>query len=226
LPVITMTSPKGGCGKSTAALVIATTLARHGASVSLVDCDPSRSLVAWRDGPTTSSVVVKGDVSSTTIARRLRAEAAERQFVIADLAGEASAMVAAAILASDLVIVPTRGSALDAAQAQRAIEYLDDQAAAAGARPFRLLFTCTRPGFATRDERMVRERLVADGVPAFATDLSERAAFRAMFTYRQALEELDPAAVNGLDKAIANADALAGELVEILDGLVEGRLAS
>ena len=39
-----------------------------------------------------------------------------------------------------------------------------------------------------------------------------------MFTFRQSLEELDPAAVNGLDKAIENADALAGEVVEILRG--------
>jgi chromosome partitioning protein len=216
LPVITMTSPKGGCGKSTAALVIATTLARHGASVSLVDCDPNRSLAAWREGSSSSSVKVLGDVGSTSIARVLRAEAAERQFVIADLEGAATAMMAAATLASDLVLIPTQGSALDAVQAQRAVDYLDDQAAAVGPRAFRLLFTRTKPGFATRDERMIRERLAAGGLPMMATDLAERAAYRAMFTYRLALEELDPAAVTGLDKAIANADTLAGELVEIL----------
>jgi chromosome partitioning protein len=48
------------------------------------------------------------------------------------------------------------------------------------------------------------------------TDLAERAAYRSMFTFRQSLEELDPAAVNGLDKAIENADALAGEVLEQL----------
>ena len=47
-------------------------------------------------------------------------------------------------------------------------------------------------------------------------DLAERAAYRSMFTFRQSLEEMDPGAVNGLDKAIENADALAGEVIENL----------
>ena len=34
-----------------------------------------------------------------------------------------------------------------------------------------------------------------------------------MFTFCQSLEELDPAAVNGLDKAIENADALVAEVI-------------
>jgi chromosome partitioning protein len=52
----------------------------------------------------------------------------------------------------------------------------------------------------------------------FATDLAERAAYRSMFTFRQALEELDPQAVNGLDKAVENANAFASEVVEVLRG--------
>jgi chromosome partitioning protein len=40
-----------------------------------------------------------------------------------------------------------------------------------------------------------------------------------MFTFRQSLEELDPVAVNGVDKAIENADVLVAEVLEALRGM-------
>src|SRR4051794_17966924 len=181
MPVLVISNPKGGTGKSTTSLVLATTLARHGASVTLFDCDPNKHLVAWKDGPTKSTVNVVGHAEASNIARMLKAEAAQRQFVIADLEGTASLLVASAILAADLVIIPTQGSAMDAAQAKRAISFIDDQAAAVGPRPYKVLFTRTKPGFATRDEKVIRETLMKAGAPLFRTDLAERAAYRSMF---------------------------------------------
>lgn len=93
---------------------------------------------------------------------------------------------------------------------------LDRRGVTSGPKPYRVLFTRTKPGFATRDERAIRETMASAGIPIMATDLAERAAYRSMFTYRQSLDELDPQAVNGLDKARENADALASEIVEIL----------
>ena len=40
MPVISTANPKGGSGKSTSTLVIATTLAAKGASVCIIDADP------------------------------------------------------------------------------------------------------------------------------------------------------------------------------------------
>ncbi len=219
MPIIAVSNPKGGTGKSTTSLVLGTTLARHGASVSVFDCDPNKHLIAWRDGPSKSTVEVVGHADSSNIARMLKAAAAEKQFVIADLEGTASLLVASAILAADLVIIPMQGSAMDASQARRAISFIEDQAAAVGPRPYRVLFTRTKPGIATRDEKVIRDTLTASGVPLFRTDLAERAAYRSMFTFRQSLEELDPAAVNGTDKAIENADALVAEIIDGLRGL-------
>lgn len=216
MPVIVISNPKGGTGKSTTALVLATTLARHGASVCAFDCDPNRHLVAWKDGPTQSKVEVVGQAETSNVARMLKTAASQFQFVVADMEGTASMMMASAILAADLVLIPMQGSAMDASQARRAISLIEDQASAVGPRPYRVLFTRTKPGFATRDERVIRDTLVASGVPMLKTDLAERAAYRSVFTFRQSLEELDPQAVNGLDKAIENADALAAEVVDVL----------
>ena len=74
------------------------TLARHGASVTLFDCDPNRNLVAWKDGPSQCPITVTGHGDSTNIGRTLRGEGGRSQFVIADLEGTASLMVASAVL--------------------------------------------------------------------------------------------------------------------------------
>ena len=108
MPVIVISNPKGGTGKSTTALVLATTLARHGAKVVAFDCDPNRHLVAWKDGPTQSRVEVVGQAETSNIARMLKAAAAQYQFVVADMEGTASMMMASAILAADLTIRTSR----------------------------------------------------------------------------------------------------------------------
>jgi chromosome partitioning protein len=47
MPTIVFASPKGGVGKSTAAVLLATELASHGGSVTVIDADPNRPLSQW-----------------------------------------------------------------------------------------------------------------------------------------------------------------------------------
>ena len=50
----------------------------------------------------------------------------------------------------------------------------------------------------------------------FATQLNEREAFRAIFSFRQTLDMLDPKDVPNLDKAIINAEQFTVEVIEQL----------
>ena len=47
MPVISFANPKGGTGKSTAALILALELAHRGGKVALVDCDPNQTTAGW-----------------------------------------------------------------------------------------------------------------------------------------------------------------------------------
>jgi chromosome partitioning protein len=58
--------------------------------------------------------------------------------------------------------------------------------------------------------------LTGASLPVFNRHLNERQAYKAMFVHRLALDELDPAAVNGLPEAIRNAQVIADELVALL----------
>ena len=70
MPVIAIANPKGGAGKSTLAIVLGTTLAARGASVSIIDCDPNQPIKAWAAGPSKSAVRVLSDVTESRIVPR------------------------------------------------------------------------------------------------------------------------------------------------------------
>lgn len=220
MPVIAVANPKGGAGKSTTALVLGTTLAAHGATVTLLDCDPNRPIAAWARGESATGMKVLADISESQIVSTIDAERAGRQFVVVDLEGTASRMVSRAIMRSDLVLIPMQASAVDAAQAARAVSLVQEEEQVVGrAIPFRVLFTRTSPAIPTRNEKMIIDELRGAGIPVLASHLNERAAYKSMFTYQRTLAELDPALVNGLPAAVENAERLSSEIVELISSL-------
>ena len=217
MPVISFISPKGGVGKTTAATLLATQLARK-SKVIVIDADPNRPIEAWvKLAGAPENLRVVSDADQDNIMDRIEEAAAEVPFVIVDCEGTASLTVAYAIGASDLVIVPTQGSQLNAKEAARAVSLVKNEAKRAR-RPIThaVLLTRTNPVIKPRTLGHVQEQLTTHGVRIFETQLNEREAFRAMFSFGGALETLDPGSVGNLEKAIANARAFAGEVIAML----------
>lgn len=217
MPVISVANPKGGAGKSTTTLVIATTLAAQRASVTILDCDPNRPINGWRSGPSKNPVEVEGTVQESTITSLLDDYRKRRQFVFVDLEGTASRLTSRALARSQLVLIPIQASPNDAEQAAKAIRLIQEEEETLEREiPYRVVFTRTSSAIPTRIEKAIVDELNQGGVPRFTTHLNERAAYKAMFYYKLDLDELDPAEVNGLDRARDNAVRLASELVEHL----------
>lgn len=125
MPTIVFASPKGGVGKSTSAVVLASELAQTGAEVAVIDADPNRPVSKWGslDGrPANLSVV--SNATEATVIDEIEAWSARVPFVVVDLEGTASMTVAYAISRADLVIIPVQGSQLDAAEAAKAIKLI------------------------------------------------------------------------------------------------------
>ncbi len=223
MPVVVIANPKGGAGKSTAALVLATTLAHLGATVSIIDADPNRPIVDWRTGNSRLDIGVLGDLHESSIIKVIREQRSLRQFVLVDLEGTASRLVSRAITQADLVLIPLQASGVDARQASRAVALIHDEEEALGGRhiPFRVVLTRTNPIITTRIEREIVNALEASGRPLMRTRLHERQAFKAMFVRRLALHELDASQVNGLPEALRNAQYLAEELVDVLSAITD-----
>lgn len=222
MSTIVFVSPKGGAGKTTSALVLASQLARS-APVTVIDADPNRPIATWAKGSNTpANLRVVADADEENIMEKIEAAAAETPFVIVDLEGTASKIVVMAVSQADFVIVPTQGSQLDAEQAGRAFRVIQQQekivrrTQPSYSLPYAVLLTRTNSAIRTRTLSHIQRGLVDAGIPVFDTELNEREAFKAMFSFRQPLEHLNAADVANLDKAIANAEAFAKEVITTL----------
>jgi chromosome partitioning protein len=218
MPTIVFASPKGGTGKSTSAVVLATELAVRGAEVTILDADPNRPVSQWaRRSGCPQSLKVLADISEGTVIDTIEEAARRSAFVIVDLEGTASMTVAYAISRADLVVIPTQGSQLDAAEAAKAVKLIRQQEKAFARQiPYAVLFTRTSTAIRPRTLQHIREEFSTHEVPAFETQMHEREAFRAIFSFGGTLESLDPAQVSNLPAAAANARAFAGEVVAML----------
>jgi len=220
MATIAFVSPKGGAGKTTSALVLAEQLAR-GTDVTIIDADPNRPIESWaKGGAKPEHLHVVADADEENIMDRIEEAASRTPFVIVDLEGTAAKIVLMAISQADFVIVPTQGSQLDAEQAGRAFRVIQQQEKMSRRRvPYSVLLTRTNSAIRTRTLAHIEKGMVAAGIPVFNTELNEREAFRAMFSFRQPLAGLNSADVANLDKAVSNAEQFAQEVIEALRGV-------
>ena len=215
MPIVVFASPKGGAGKSTSAIVLATELAQKGAAVTVLDADPNHPVSQWAKRPgCPETLTVIGDISEETIIDTIEDASTKTAFVVVDLEGTASMTVAYAVSRADLVVIPVQGSQLDAAEAAKAIRLIRQQEKAFGRRiPYAVLFTRTSTAIKPRTFQHIRSEFSDHGVPAFQTQMHERDAFRAIFSFGGTLESLNSTQVSNVEAAVSNARAFAGEVI-------------
>ena len=218
MPTVVFANPKGGAGKSTAAVILATQLALKGAGVTILDADPNKPVSQWaRRAGCPEKITVMADISETTIIDEIENAAEKTPFVVVDLEGTASMMVAYAISRADLVIIPIQGSQLDAAEGVKAIRLIKQQEKAFHKRiPYAILFTRTSAAIRPRTLAHIQEEFRKHEVRSFTTHIHEREAYRALFSFGGSLESLDPKQVGNLPAAIANAREFVSEVVSML----------
>lgn len=217
MPTIVIASPKGGAGKSTAAVLLATELAHAGARVTLLDCDPNRSVTLWASqAPLPARVNVLSDIGESDIVRTIRAHDRDGHVVVVDLEGVASRLVSRAISQADLVITPMRATTLDATIGVRALALIAEEEEALDRRiPHAVVFTMTR-AVRSKQHSGIEQSLKGQGVDIIEPALMERAAFSALFEFGGDLRSMP--AQGRMEGAIENAGAFARS---VYDRLVE-----
>ena len=210
MPVIVMASPKGGVGKSTCAVILATEFARMGAQVTVLDCDPNKSLTRWASHGLPKGVTLHQDIGRSEIVPTIRASDGDGQIVIVDLEGVASQLVSRAISQADLVIVPMQPTALDAEIGSEALALIREEEEALG-RTIRhaVVLTKTSAAVKSRVQKELELQLHGAGIDVIEPSLVARAAFSEIFAYGGDLTAMmkDPDMVTGgkVDKALENA---------------------
>ncbi len=217
MPVITFANTKGGAGKTTAVLLLATELARMGYRVSVLDADPQHWITRWyetSEGVLGKRLNVVPYVTMNSIDRQLAEEKARADFVLIDLPGSRSSLLAKAVGHADYVLIPVQGSAMDAQGGANVIEllqYLEDKANIRIRHS--VVLTRVNSMVTTRAMNAVKDLLAARRVHLLPTPIGERAAFRDIFGCGGTLYSMDPRRVTNLDKAQENAHSMAMDVL-------------
>ena len=215
MPVVTIASPKGGSGKSTTSVILGTELAQAGAEVTLLDCDPNRSITLWagrRQLP--SRITVLSNIGESEIVRTIKQQDNDGRIVIVDLEGVASRLVSRAISQADLVLTPMRATTLDATIGVRALALIAEEEEALG-RTIRhaVMFSMTR-AIKSKQHTAIEASLKGQGVDIIQPPLMERAAFSALFEFGGDLRSIPPQ--GRMESATENAAAFAQEVYKRL----------
>lgn len=217
MPVISFATSKGGAGKTTSAIILGTELA-EATDVIIIDADPAKRLTRWS---TLAPLPPRLHVITSAGERAIQDEIAEAQrratFVLIDLEGSASRLTSFAISESDLVIIPSGEEQQDA---DAAIDTLTEIEMEGRARrrsiPAAILFARTSAAVKSKLEKHIHLEL-SKVSRVMNTELHRRTAFSSLHNAGGGLRQLDPADVNGIEKALLNAQAYASEIIDLLE---------
>ncbi len=113
--IISVTSLKGGVGKSTVSTNIAVCFAHMGYKVAIVDTDTNMSSVHWSGlrGDERPSVAVFGITDSAALRKNVKRLEEDYDVVVIDGKPTISKLVSTILLLGDIVIIPLKPSGLD-----------------------------------------------------------------------------------------------------------------
>jgi chromosome partitioning protein len=220
MPIITVGSSKGGCGKTTTVLALASEIRSAGQGVCIVDADDQLSAYGWYQKWEAKSGIAVVDASNLSrdidILAHIKTAAAEFPFVIVDPAGMRSQRMQWAASLSDLWIIPQKATSLDAAATANLLD-VDMEAVVQmrGGRSIahRILFTMTNPLILSRNERHV-VNATKNKAPVFDAELRQYDAFAAMDLYGLTLEEVEAQGVANAEKPREYAAAVLTQAIE------------
>lgn len=216
MPVISFANAKGGSGKTTAALLLATEVAERGKSVTIFDADPQKWISKWYELPNRSSLIsVVSEISPASIIEQIANAATTSDYVIVDLEGTENLMVANALSVSDLVVVPIQGSSMDARGGAKILTLIGKLEKIVRHKIRHcVVLTRTNAAVTTRAMKVVQDFLAVQGIEVLSTPIVERAAYRDLFEFGGGLGDQNPREISNLGKARENAEMFTAEVLE------------
>lgn len=220
MPVVTIAQSKGGAGKTTLALALASEFEAMGGSVFMLDADRQNSLLNWhrdrlatgRAGDTRILVEDASQLRDADIGAAIVKARETAQLVIVDSEGTSNFKTAYAAMDSDFVVIPTRSSRLDL---ERTVETSDMLEKMCRGVPYRVLITQTGQVARSKAEWEIDSQ-ITKALPTFDEQMHMLDAFRAMSNFRMTLPEVEATNLSKTEKARRIAQTvLANILMEI-----------
>ena len=219
MSVITFANTKGGAGKTTAVLLIATELTRMGHRVTILDADPQHWITRWIEALSSPPAGLRAIsyVTIDNIDELVVEERAKCDYLLIDLPGARTMLLAKAVGYADHVLIPIQGSHMDAEGGAQVIQLLQYLRAKSDIRiPFSVILSRVNPMVTTRALSAVKDLLGERGVQILQTPIIERAAYREVFGSGGTLYTMEAGKISNLIKAQDNARVLALEVARLV----------
>ncbi len=114
MKVISLINQKGGVGKTTLGLSLAARWHLSGKSVAVIDADPQKSAVFWKEQQSSDSRLSGVDVYSVGLPSEIRSSKnLDVDYVIIDTPGTDQMMTRSAVNISDAILIPVQPSSFD-----------------------------------------------------------------------------------------------------------------
>ena len=169
--IISISSTKGGTGKTTLAAGLASYYFRKGVDICVLDVDPNENLSRWIEGNPNGHLINLQRVPNPEDLVDLTLSCAEKhEITIIDCAGFHSQSTLYAASVSDLVLIPARPSEDDVLEAIKTRQIIRT-AAKMGKREVRHLVVLNAVQRGTLALRHARARLAAFDMPVAVCDL-------------------------------------------------------
>jgi chromosome partitioning protein len=221
MPNVVFLSPKGGAGKTTAAVALALGLAELGRRVALIDSDPNKPLLRWAGLPNRPDAISVHAAPTVPDIRDAVREAQRRSpdWFILDTEGTERGTAVFAAMRFDLVLTPLAGSQLELNEAIKAAQ-LVRAFGGRGGRPVahRALLSRIPSAIKPRMLKSVVAQLHEAGIQILPTPLFDKEAFRAMFLLGGGFDELELNGVFGAGAARQNTASFVGDVLDLVEG--------
>jgi chromosome partitioning protein len=208
--IISLLNQKGGVGKTTLAVHLATAFAQRGKRVLMVDADPQGSALDWaasREGDSTFPVI---GLPKATLHKELPKLAADYDLLVIDGAPRVYDVARSAIMASDVVLIPVQPSPYDVWAAKEIVDLVTD------VRPFKenlkSVFVINRKIVNTAIGRDVTEALSEYDLPVLKSQVCQRVGFAESAGRGQTVLEVEPGSL-----ASREIEALTTEVMELIE---------
>ena len=174
--IISLLNQKGGVGKTTLAVHIATALAQRGHRVLMIDADPQGSALDWgaSRGDDDPLFPIIG-LPKATIHREVPKLAADYAFVVIDGPPRVYEVARSAIMASDLVLIPVQPSPYDVWAAKEIVDLVRE--AVVYKENLKSAFVINRKIVNTAIGRDVAAALAEYPLPVCRAQISQRVSF-------------------------------------------------
>jgi chromosome partitioning protein len=124
--IISILNQKGGVGKTTLSVHIASTLALGGYSVLLIDADTQRSAMDWADSREKDPIFSVVGISTPSIHKETKLLAEKYDFIIIDGPPRIYDVAKSTIAASDFVVIPVQPSPYDVWSAKEVVDLINE----------------------------------------------------------------------------------------------------